>query len=69
MNIFLILENKNYVYESFVSSMLLSCCTVEQEQSFYQAKTLAVFQNEDKSGLKYVAFTEKEETQCYFSFF
>lgn len=37
-------------------------CTVEQEQSFYKAKTLAVFQNENKSDLEYVALIEKDVT-------
>lgn len=35
-------------------------CTVEKEQSFYQAKTL--FQNENKSDLECVVLIEKDDT-------
>lgn len=47
-----------------VLSLPCSClhCTAEQEQSFYKAQTLAVFQNENKSDLEYVALIEKDVT-------
>lgn len=49
---FLILENKNYGWVSFVSAMLIHC-TVEQEE-FLPNQNLAVSQDENKSDLEHV---------------
>lgn len=58
-SIFLILENKNYGRVSFVSAMLLSSLH-SGARSFHQIKTLAVFQDENKSDLDHVALSETD---------